>query len=173
MEASYINKLNPFGFHERVVLIEDIIVNEKNPRVLSSFDRVQLSTSMEKFGLIGKPILNLLDNGKYRVIAGHQRLDILRVDKGIREVTCMMPEIALTEKEEQELLVRHNKNTGDWDLSMLKEAFDKSALLNWGFKEAELGDEVHAAVKENLVVDNNFEIEKMEAFCMSIMIISL
>lgn len=114
----HVNELNPFGFHEVEVALSDIKKHEANPRKISKRDQNELRTSLEKFGLLDKPILN----ADFTLIAGHQRIDIL-AQKEIKRVKVMMPEIPLNEAQVLELLIRHNKNTGEWD-------FDKIALLD-------------------------------------------
>jgi len=53
--------------------IEELTPHHKNPRKLSKHDAEHLQSSMERFGVIDKPIIN--PDGK--IIGGHQRLAIL------------------------------------------------------------------------------------------------
>jgi ParB-like chromosome segregation protein Spo0J len=105
----------------------------KNPRQLSKDQHYHLKTSLEKFGLIDKIIINL-DN---TIIGGHQRLKILK-ELGYTKVDCSVPDRQLDEQEIDELCVRLNKNTGAWDFDELANTWEADDLLAWGFNEAEL-----------------------------------
>lgn len=128
----YVNDLNPFGFHEVEVELGQIRRHPSNPRKISKRDQVELDTSITKFGLIDKPIVNL----DFCLIAGHQRLDLLE-SKKITKVTVMMPEIALDDDQVLELLLRHNKNQGEWDFDNLA-TFDVAKLQEFGWSNEEL-----------------------------------
>src|SRR5437773_789736 len=86
----------------------------KNPRYIKADDLKQLQTSIAKFGMIDKPILNT-DN---TIIGGHQRINALILAKQT-SVECWVPDRELDEKEIEELNVRLNKNTGDWNFEVL------------------------------------------------------
>lgn len=116
----------------------------KNPRKLSPQQAEHLKTSLQKFGLIDKPIINL-DN---TIIGGHQRKKTLK-KLGIKEIEVNVPDRHLTEKEVEELNIRLNKNTGEWDFKTLEVDWQINDLLEWGFvvdefpeiKEIEEGSE--------------------------------
>ena len=52
---------------------------------------------------------------------------------------CWYPSRELDEKEVEELNIRLNKNTGDWDFDVLANEFEMGDLLDWGFTEIDLG----------------------------------
>ena len=108
----------------------------KNPRQLTEAQYKQLKTSLDKFGLIDKPIVNIDPN--HTVIGGHQRLNVLRREN-TKTVECWIPDRELDEREIEELNIRLNKNTGEWDFDVLANAFETEDLLEWGFSEMELG----------------------------------
>lgn len=105
-----------------------------NPRMLSKADGEQLSQSLEKFGCIDKPIINL-DN---TIIGGHQRIKLLK-KQGIKEIECWVPNEELSPDDVSELCIRLNKNTGEWDWDTLANEWEPEALIEWGFTEKELG----------------------------------
>ena len=105
----------------------------KNPRSLSKKQLEHLKISLEKFGLIDKPIINT-DN---ILIGGHQRKKILK-SLNISECECYVPDHTLTEKEIEELNIRLNKNTGEWDFDILANQWDIGDLLSYGFEDDEL-----------------------------------
>ena len=81
------------------------------------------------------------------------------------EIDVRVPSRKLTEKEVEELNIRLNKNTGDFDYDALIGDFNVDDLLDWGFKPHELGiegedvdyDEIWQGMPE-------FEQEKDPAF---------
>jgi len=107
----------------------------KNPRSLSEKEFKQLKTSLDKFGMIDKPIVNL-DAGN-TIIGGHQRKHVLEAS-GVKECECWIPDRELTEREVEELNIRLNKNTGSFDFDILANEFELDDLLDWGFDKQEL-----------------------------------
>ena len=108
----------------------------KNPRSLSEKEFKQLKTSLDKFGMIDKPIVNL--DAAHTIIGGHQRKRILETE-GAQEIECWVPDRELSEREVEELNIRLNKNTGSWDFDCLANSFELDDLLEWGFEPFELG----------------------------------
>jgi len=115
------------------VAVNSLTDYSKNPRILTKDQFKHLKTSLDKFGLIDKPIVNL-DN---IVIGGHQRLNVLRSDNA-EDVECWYPSRQLTDKEVEELNIRLNKNTGEWSWDTLANNFEFDDLIDWGFNEKEL-----------------------------------
>lgn len=115
--------------------LSELTEYEKNPRQLTETEYKQLKTSLDKFGLIDKPIVNL--DTTNTIIGGHQRKHVLE-HEGAKTVTCWIPSRELTEREVEELNIRLNKNTGGWDWDALANNFEVPDLLQWGFSEKEL-----------------------------------
>jgi hypothetical protein len=113
--------------------IEDLIEYPKNPRSLTTKQFDQLKKSLKKFGLTNEPIINT--DGT--VIGGHQRLRVL-AHFGFEWVDVKIPSRTLTDREVEELNIRHNKNGGDWDAEKLGNEWDPRDLIEWGFTEEEL-----------------------------------
>lgn len=113
--------------------VKDLKDYTKNPRTLSQEQYKHLKISIDKFGLIDKPIVT----SEGVIIGGHQRKKILE-KSGIKEVDCYVPDRPLQDKEIEELNIRLNKNTGDWDFDILANQWDLSDLVEWGFDPAEL-----------------------------------
>ena len=108
--------------------IKDLKDYEKNPRRLTKDQEVHLKKSIDRFGLIDKPIITR--DGT--LIGGHQRKNILK-KLGLKEVECWVPDKDLDEKEIQELNIRLNKNSGEFNFDVLANEFDVPDLLEWGF----------------------------------------
>ena len=113
----------------------DLTKNGYNPRKLNENERRDLEKSIKEFGTVVPIVLNIGSRVNI-VIGGEQRLKIY-ADLGIEEIECMIPSRELTLKEEKELNLRLNKNTGSWNEELLKE-FDMDMLLDVGFGDEEL-----------------------------------
>ncbi len=126
-----------------------LIPYEHNPRRLTEKQASDLKASLEKFDLVEIPAINT--NGT--LLAGHQRVKILQLlGRGEEEIDVRVPDRLLTEDEVKEYNVRSNKNTGEWDFSILANAFEVDDLLKWGFDEKEL--QIDHEVKED-----DFDVE--------------
>ena len=112
--------------------VKDLHENPKNPRQLTKHDMAQLQKSMDKFGIIERPIVN--KNGQ--IIGGHQRLKLLKKAK-IKEIECWTPFEEMTQEDCDELCIRLN-HTGSWDYDILANNFEIPDLLEWGFKMDQL-----------------------------------
>ncbi len=108
----------------------------KNPRSLSEKEFKQLKTSLDKFGMIDKPIVNA--DSAHTIIGGHQRKHVLEAS-GVTAIECWIPDRELSDKEVEELNIRLNKNTGSWDFDTLANEFELPDLVEWGFEPFELG----------------------------------
>ena len=116
--------------------IKELRPADYNPRYLSEKAEEDLTESLSKFGLCDPIIININKERKGIVIGGHQRLKIW-AKLGNTEIDCV--ELDLSEKDEKELNIRLNKNTGEFDIELLKEHFENECLLNYGFEDFELG----------------------------------
>lgn len=113
--------------------LSELHANEKNPRKLSKADAQQLQRSLEKFGVC-EPIVINWDG---TIIGGHQRVRTLK-KMGHKEVDVYLPLQPLSEKEAEELNIRLNKNSGDWDFDILANSWEPDDLVEWGFTMDEL-----------------------------------
>lgn len=113
--------------------LKDLKHHAKNARRLSKHDAEHLEKSLEKFGVIDKPIVT--KDGL--IIGGHQRVQVLK-KMGHNQVECYVAQDKLTEKEIDELNIRLNKAVGDWDTDILANQWELDDLLDWGFKPEEL-----------------------------------
>jgi DNA modification methylase len=148
--------MNGITWNLKTFNIYDLTDYSKNPRSLTKQQFEQLKKSLDKFGLIDKPIINA--DEKNTVIGGHQRLRVLRSENQ-KSVECWYPSRELDEKEVEELNIRLNKNTGDWDFDTLANNFEVGDLTDWGFTEMELG--LYPA-EEDMPDDVEPQIDKAE-----------
>ena len=113
--------------------IKDLKPHAKNPRRLSKHDAEHLQKSLEKFGIIDKPCITT--DGK--IIGGHQRLSILK-KLGHKEIECYVPDRELEQTDIDELNIRLNRATGEFDFDILANQWNVEDLIDWGFTEEEL-----------------------------------
>jgi DNA modification methylase len=129
----------------------------KNPRKLSEKQKQELKKSIEKFNLAEIPAINT-DNS---VLAGHQRLKILKLlGRGNEVIDVRIPNRLLTKQEAEEYLLRSNKNTADWDFELLKN-FDFELLEDVGFdledlKELNINQNLESK-EDDFAVDEDIE----------------
>lgn len=121
------------NWHLEVREIEELIPHARNARTLTKDQAKHLSTSMSKFGVIDKPIIN----AGGQLIGGHQRVQVLK-KMGETHVECWVCDDELSEDEIDELNIRLNKNTGEWDWDKLANEWESTDLFDWGFTEKEL-----------------------------------
>ncbi len=108
--------------------IKELAFYDKNPRTLSKDQEAHLRESLINFGQC-EPIVINKNN---LIIGGHQRVRTLK-KIGYTKVDCYVPEVLLNEKQVQELSIRLNRNSGDWDYDILANDWDINELLQWGF----------------------------------------
>jgi ParB-like chromosome segregation protein Spo0J len=113
--------------------INELKPHPRNPRKLSKHDYEHLQKSLDKFGLIDKPIINTDD----MIIGGHQRVAVLKKN-GAKEVECWMPKATLNQRDMDELNIRLNRG-GSFDFDELANSYEVDDLKEWGFSDLELG----------------------------------
>lgn len=114
-------------------LIKTLKPHPANPRRLSKHDAKHLQKSLEKFGLIDKPVI--MKDGS--MIGGHQRVAILK-KMGHKEVECWVADEEMTIKDINELNIRLNRNTGEFDWEILANEWETDELMEWGFTPEEM-----------------------------------
>src|SRR3989344_7583672 len=112
------------------VPIDTLRPAEKNPRVWSKEAIEQLKESITRHGVVDPLLANSAPGREGVVIGGHMRLKVLK-ELGFTDVPVVHLNIPDIEKE-RELLVRLNKNTGDWNWDMLTD-FGEAFLADIGF----------------------------------------
>lgn len=119
-----------------MVSTKDLKPAAYNPRKISDKAMDDLKISISSFGMVDPIIVNGNKGRRNIVIGGHQRLKAATA-LGYNEVPVVY--VDLDETRERELNLRLNRNTGEWDLDLLKE-FDVELLLNVGFDDTDLSD---------------------------------
>lgn len=130
-----------------------------NPRKRDESAIKHLTESIQRFGLVDPLIVNNAPNRANIVIGGHFRLKVAK-DLGYKEVPVVYVNIA-DETKEKELNIRLNKNTGDWDYSLLSE-FDESLLADIGFDSEQIDDIFDLDIDEPDNFDLQIELNKLD-----------
>lgn len=125
-----------------------------NPRKWDESANKQLTESIKRFSMVDPIIVNGAENRLNIVIGGHFRLKVAK-QLGITAVPVVYINIPDAEKE-KELNLRLNRNTGEWDMELLK-SFDMGMLLDVGFDDNDLSH----IWDENLgIEDDEFDVKK-------------
>jgi len=117
--------------------ISKLVPAEYNPRRLTKKQHDDIKASLEKYGFVDPVIVNTHPDRQNVIIGGHQRIKVWQA-MGNDTAPCVL--VACDIKEEQELNVRLNKNTGEFDWDMLANHFDQADLIEWGFDPQEFGE---------------------------------
>jgi hypothetical protein len=124
---------NMIQWHLEKRLIKELKPHPHNPRQISKDQMRHLAMSMETYGFIDKPAINT-DN---TIIGGHQRVTYWKKE-GHKEIECWLPSRTLDDKEVEKLMLRLNRNHGEFDYDVLANSFDVPDLLDCGFLPDEL-----------------------------------
>jgi len=131
-----------------------------NPRKWDKTAEEKLKESIRRFGLVDPFIVNVSPKRKNTIIGGHFRFEMAKA-MGYGEVPVVYVNIPSLEKE-KELNLRLNRNTGEWDLELLK-SFDVDILLDVGFDDGDLSgiwDDVIGT--EDDAFDTQGELQKIK-----------
>lgn len=144
--------------------VVDLLPYEYNPRKMTAQQSRKLRESLEKFGLVEIPVINL--DGM--LLAGHQRCKALvALGRGDELVDVRVPNRQLTDAEFKEYNIASNAIKGDWVDELLREHFEEVDLADFGINLAEM-ETLHeqASAKEDtpeLPIVAKFS-EKYDAF---------
>jgi DNA modification methylase len=134
--------------------VAELLPADYNPRKITEAKKEELKKSLEKLGMI----MPIVINTNNKVVGGHQRLSLM-ADLGIIEVDVRVPDRELTAEEEKEANLTTNISKGEWDWSKLIGNFEFDLLIDAGFSEKEVSDQMDFI---NLTDDKKeeFDIDK-------------
>src|SRR3989344_5813868 len=119
------------------VPISSLKPHPKNPRVWSDAATEQLAQSIKNFGLVDPLVINSAPGRENLIIGGNFRFMVAK-QLGYEEVPVVFISVP-DEDKELELLVRLNKNVGEFDWAALAE-FGEQMLADTGFSSEELDE---------------------------------
>ena len=140
------------------VPIKELKPSEYNPRKISKESMEQLKESIKRFQMVDPIIVNAAPNRRNIVIGGHMRLRGAK-ELGFKEIPVVyvkIPDI----KQEQELNLRLNRNTGEWDFSLLAN-FSEEFLGGIGFTSEDM-DEIFGIDENPEIFDLEKELAKLD-----------
>ena len=117
-------------WNEVTVKAHEIKPLENNPRTITQAKLDFLKSSIDELGYIDRVVID--NDGT--VLSGNQRIKVIDGD----QIKVLKPDRALTEKERNQVILRLNKHSGDWDFDLLANGFDISDLSDAGFTDKEL-----------------------------------
>ena len=155
------------------VKLSDIRPNPNNPRVIKDDKFKKLVKSITDFPQMLE-LRPIVVNDEMIVLGGNMRLKALEY-LGIEE-TFIIKASDLTEKQEQEFIIKDNVGYGQWDWDQLANEWDVEDLDDWGLDlpldfvkelEAEEDDfEVPAeGIETDIVLGDLFEIGEHRLLC--------
>jgi len=136
------------------VPISELIPTPDNPRSWSEKEKHDLRESIEKFGLCEPILVNKAKGRENIVIGGNFRLATAK-SLGYKTIPVVYTSIE-DEKLEMELNLRLNRNTGSFDMELLKN-YNIELLFDVGFNDSDLTD-IWDDILE--IEDDNFVLEE-------------
>ena len=97
------------------VKIENLNLDEGNPRVITKEKAVALAKSIDRFGLVQPIIVNRITQ---RVVGGHQRLEALK-QLGEKEVDIVVVELSDEDEKALNLTLNSTEVQGEWNVPLL------------------------------------------------------
>ncbi len=128
----------------RVYQVADLEPVEYNPRAIEAAADADLEAGLDKFGIVGDPVVNTYPGREDRIVGGFQRWRIAKA-KGQTSLRCV--EVNVDERDERELNLRLNANGGHFDGVLLATHFSKRELDAWGFPDDARADFEEAAAE--------------------------
>lgn len=144
--------------HIVYVPIKELKPSEYNPRKISKESLEQLKESIQRFQMVDPIIVNAAPNRRNIVIGGHMRLRGAK-ELGFKEIPVVYVKIPDLKKE-KELNLRLNRNTGEWDFSLLAN-FNEEFLGNIGFSSEEM-DTIFGIDENPEIFDLQKELAKLD-----------
>lgn len=141
-------------WHTEKRKISELLPYDKNPRILTDRKRDILKKSLEKFGFVEIPVINL--DGV--LIAGHQRCKVMAlIGRGNEDIDVRVPNRQLTDNEFKEYNVTRNVEIGQWNREILELDFSDIDLEQLGIsiESMSMPDEIINSVNDIIKSDED------------------
>lgn len=143
-------------WHTEERKVDALLPHKKTPRKISKDQAERLKKSLETYGLVEIPAVDL--DGT--ILAGHQRIKVLQLlGRGNEQIDVRVPNRKLTEEEAERYMIGSNSITGEWDFDLLKD-FEMDLLVDLGFDQKELDDIWNKSLKKEF--DPEQELKKIK-----------
>ena len=134
----------------KLVPINQIKPNPKNPRVIKDDKFKKLFKSIEEFPqmLEKRPLVCFTDvDGKFVVLGGNMRLKASK-EVGLKELPILLAD-DWTEEQKNEFLIKDNVGFGEWNWDELNTDWDSEQLENWGLDVPKFETEVDYSILDD------------------------
>jgi DNA modification methylase len=143
-------------WHTEERKVDALLPHKKTPRKISKEQADRLKQSLETYGLVEIPAVDL--DGT--ILAGHQRITVLQLlGRGSEQIDVRVPNRKLTDEESERYMIGSNSITGEWDFDLLKD-FEMDLLVDLGFDQKELDDIWNKSLKKDF--DPEKELKKIK-----------
>ena len=136
------------------VKINTIKTNPNNPRLIKGNKFKKLVKSIQEFPEMLK-LRPIVVNKEMIVLGGNMRLKAC-IDAGLKEV-WIAKAWELTQKQEQEFIVKDNVGFGEWDWDSLGNEWDNVKLGEWGMDVWQPEEAVDYSVLDDIDLGNTLE----------------
>jgi DNA modification methylase len=162
----------------KLVNINEVKPNPKNPRIIKDVKFNKLVTSIKEFPdmLNKRPLIVFTDvDNKYVVLGGNMRLKACK-EIGLKEIPIIVAD-EWTEEQKNEFLIKDNVGFGEWDWDSLANEWDVEKIQDWGLDlpidlsvqelEAEEDDfdVPEGGIETDIVLGDLFEIGEHRLLC--------
>jgi DNA modification methylase len=132
-------------WHTEERKVDSLLPHKKTPRKISKAQADRLKQSLETYGLVEIPAIDL--DGT--ILAGHQRIKVLQLlGQGDSTIDVRVPNRKLTDEESERYMLGSNAIQGEWDFDLLKD-FELDLLVDLGFDQKELDDIWNKSLKKD------------------------
>jgi len=112
-----------------IVSVNDITMNENNPRFIRDEKLEKLTKSVKEFPEMLQ-IRPIVVNKDMMILGGNMRYRACQ-DAGLTEIPVIIAK-NLTDEQELEFLIKDNVSGGEWDWDSLSQQYDFEQLEDWG-----------------------------------------
>lgn len=142
------------------VCIDDIVLNEKNPRNITKKGLSKMQKSIKDFPEMLQ-IREIVVDENYTLLGGKCRL--LALQKNGETHATVKVVSGLTEKQKEEFLIKDNSHFGSWDYDMLYNTFDEPLLMDAGLEIKEVDGTLLQYLRETKD-DDDKTVNQIESF---------
>jgi ParB-like chromosome segregation protein Spo0J len=139
----------------KLVNINEVKPNPKNPRIIKDVKFNKLVTSIKEFPdmLNKRPLIVFTDvDNKYVVLGGNMRLKACK-EIGLKEIPIIVAD-EWTEEQKNEFLIKDNVGFGEWDWDSLANEWDVEKLDNWGLDIPNFNNVDYSEKNEEIDIDS-------------------
>ena len=139
----------------KVVSINEIKLNDKNPRFIKDERFLNLVSSIKKFPEMIN-VREIVVNQDMVILGGNMRYRALK-EAGVTEVPVKI--VDWSEDKQKEFIIKDNVEAGEWDWDILANEWDKEELIDWGLELPDWETKELEAEEDNYQVPDEIETD--------------